>query len=121
MNSEERKKVLQMVEEKKISVEEAEKLFTEMAETEQLPVVKTSSSKKFLRIEVMDGEDQVKVNLPISLVKLGLSFVPKEAKTQLENQNIDLNEIVKAIEEGADGKLVDIQEKNGAKVSIYLE
>ncbi len=121
MNSEERMKVLQMVEEKKISVEEAEKLLAEMADTEQLPVVKTSNSKKFLCIEVMDGEEQVKINLPISLVKSGLSFIPKEAKTHLENQNIDLNEIIKAIEEGADGKLVDIQEKNGAKVSIYLK
>ena len=98
MNSEERMKVLQMVEEKKISVEEAEKLLAEMADTEQLPVVKTSNSKKFLCIEVMDGEEKGKIFD---------TFFDKE--------------IIKAIEEGADGKLVDIQEKNGAKVSIYLK
>jgi hypothetical protein len=40
---------------------------------------------------------------------------------ELEEQNIDLDAILAAIDEGAQGRLVDVEDEDGARVEIVVE
>ena len=55
------------------------------------------------------------------LAKTALKIMPKKAKVQMEEQNVNLDEILSAInDESSKGKIVDIND-NGDHVSISLE
>ena len=118
MNEQER--VLKLLEEKKITAEEAARL---------LDAIKGSGGgggrNRFLKVRVYDREsDRAKVNvtLPIGLVKWGMNFIPDKAKAQIEEQEIDLKMITEALEKGITGKIVDVEddEKN-QHVEVWLE
>ncbi|MBS3817994.1 hypothetical protein KGY73_00590 [bacterium] len=92
--SEERKKILEMLSEGKISVEEAEKLLQALLKDEKEPKeVKDQSGKetlKYLRVLVEPkekGGDRVNIRVPLSLIRAGLkwaSFIPKEAQEKVD-------------------------------------
>ena len=124
--SEDRLRILKMVQEGKVSPEEGEDLIQALGET---PMAENTPAKKpkFLKIRVREGDKtKVNVTIPMSLAKLGLKFIPKDAQMTLGEQKIDLDEILRTIEEGVpEGKLVDIDafdEKDGdTKVEIVVE
>jgi hypothetical protein len=68
-------------------------------------------------------EDGAKVNvsLPLSLVRVLWRFIPRDAMHELEVQNIDLDSILAAINEGAQGRLVDVEDEDGTRVEIVVE
>lgn len=125
MANAERKKILEMLEEGIINVEEAEKLLknieVDVATTNSVGVFSGSKSKRFIRIDIVDGDDVVKVNIPFALAKLALSFVPKDAQSKLDENGVDLEKIIELVEDGADGELVNIQEGDSTKISIYID
>lgn len=118
--NEERKRILQMLAEGKISVDEAEELLATVEDERDTPVAHKDA--KFLRIKVWDdGQEKVNVNLPLSLAKLAMKLIPGEAKMKLEEQEINLNEIIKEIQHGASaGKVVEVED-DGNRVEIYVE
>ncbi|AZR72225.1 hypothetical protein BBF96_01720 [Anoxybacter fermentans] len=118
--SEERKKILQMLAEGKITVEEANELLNALNEGQERQSV--SREAHFLRIKVWeDGKEKVNVNIPLSLAKMFMKFIPTEAKLQMESHDIDLNAIIRDIQNGAPaGKLVEIVD-DGDRVEIYLD
>ena len=69
--------------------------------------------------------DNVKVNLPIKLVKLVLMAGHSIAASILQSEkyvkDIDINLIVEAIENELDGQIVDIKSANGDTVSVVIE
>lgn len=77
-----------------------------------------------LRIYVnsTDG-DKVRVNLPMSLVKVGLEIgVDMTAASGTDAmKNVDLNKIVELVEQGAVGKLVEVESSDGDTVEIVVE
>ena len=103
--SKERKQILQMLAEGKITADEAEKLLDALGE-EQVsgPVVDTPASEhggkpKFLHIQVtsakngQNGGENVNIKIPIFLLKAGLKLgglVPGKAKAKLTTQLGDL-------------------------------
>ncbi len=126
--SEEKYKVLKMVEQGTIKAEEAGKL---------LDVLEKSSigdgpsneagdvsfrSGKWLKIKVTDinsGKTRVNIRLPISLIssgiKLGMKFVP-------EAEGIDAVKIMDAIRDGGVGKIVDaVEDDDHERVEIWVE
>ncbi|SFP70149.1 SHOCT-like domain-containing protein [Caldicoprobacter faecalis] len=115
---EEIRKILKMVEEKKITAEEAEKLI-DLVEPENTGLMQYDSSangnnEKFLRIKVVEnGANKVNVNIPLSLLEVGLKLgtqVGAQFEPKLEAlKNIDFNEIVQSIKNGAQGKLVEVR------------
>ena len=123
--TEERLRVLKMIEEGKITAEQGAQLLTAMTDGES-----TKSKKKGprghahqprrLRIRVTDlktGQRKVNVNMPWGLVsvgaKMGARFAP---------EYIDLDELMGAIDEGAEGKIIDIvDEEDNERVEIYVE
>lgn len=122
---EEMKKILKMVEEKKITVAEAEKLMDALAPEAENPAGMTGIAAKFLRVRVMEGEEtKVQVNLPISLVEIGLKIgmqVGPQFAPEMEGlKGIDFKELVEAIQQGARGKLVEVKDNNQT-VEVYVD
>lgn len=125
--SEEKRLILEMLKEGKISVEEAEQLLEKANPGESIdnkPKTKKPNSKKFLRVRVTE-EDQVKanVNIPIALAEVGLNLVPK-SKLKVDGKQINMDDILKLIEEGTEGELVNIDaedEGKNYKVNIFID
>ncbi len=120
--SEERMRILKMVQEGKISAEEGARLLAALREGRQdrRHAESVETRRGWLRVRVTDmatGKTKVNVNLPLGLLDAGLNiatqFVP----------DLDLNQIAEAIRKGSpSGKIVDvIDEEDGEHVEIYIE
>jgi len=126
--SEERMQVLKMLEEGKINAEEAEKLLSEIGAGESVQPRATGKAK-MIRIRVFEGsleKPKVRVSIPISLAKFAMNFVPNEQKARINDLNIDLDEIIRQVEEGAEGHLVDVEDVDDetgkpTKVEIWVD
>jgi hypothetical protein len=120
----ERMQILKMVAEKKITAEEGAKLLSalEPEKKEGQVVVGGPSSPRWFRIRVTDletGKSKVNVNLPMSLVTVGMKMGARFAP---EVEGIDFNEIFDQIREGAQGKMIDVEDaEDGERVEIYVE
>lgn len=141
--SEERLKILQMVQEGKINAAEGLELLKALEESE--PKVECSSktpsrlANRFLRIRVHSaGSTKVNVNLPLSLVRVaskfavfGMNYIPEPARREMDQKGIDLSkldfeELLRMIEDGlVDGKLVDVDANDPVegpvKVEVYVD
>lgn len=122
--AQEKMQILEMVEEGKISVEEGTELLSALEGKQE--TIKPKKDVKWLKIRVytMDDKPKVNVNVPISLVEVGLKLAkkydPKLKDSGLEN--IDIDKILSAVKNGAEGKIVDvIDEESQTKVKIYVE
>lgn len=115
--TEEKKRILRMLEEGRISVDEAEKLLDKI---EGGTAEKTGYDKQIVErrraralriIVVEDGEEEVNISIPLKLVKMFETLMPKSAKEKLDEKGINLDVVLDAIEEETvDGKLVDIHD-----------
>jgi len=118
--SDEQDRVLKMLEEKKITAEEAARLLDAVNRGQG-----GDRRNRFLKVRVFDrGSDRAKVNvtLPIGLVKWGMNFIPDSAKAKIEEQEIDMKLIADALEKGITGKIVDVEdEEKGQHVEVWLE
>jgi len=119
--SDEKDRVLKLLEEKKITAEEAARLLDAIKHSEG----GGEPRNRFLKVRVYDrGSDRAKVNvtLPIGLVKWGMNFIPDEAKAKIEEQEIDMKLISEALEKGITGKIVDVDDDDkGHHVEVWLE
>ncbi|GIW27615.1 MAG: hypothetical protein KatS3mg070_0978 [Meiothermus sp.] len=124
---EDKKRIMDMVKEGKITAEEAIRLLEAMdssaprtASAGYAAVVAPPPPKglaKMIRI-VVDGEDvKVKVNIPAALAKFAANFIPPEAKQQLSAQGIDIAGILDMLKgELPEGRLVDVEISDVGKV-----
>lgn len=124
--SEEKKIILEMLKEGKISVDEAEQLLEKVETGETLNHARKNkpNSKKFLRVRVTE-EDKVKanINIPIALAEVGLNLIPKD-KLKVDGKQINMEHILKLIEDGTEGELVNIDaedEGKNYKVNIFID
>ena len=125
--SDERMQILKMLEERTITAEEAAKLLSALEagakqEEEASKPRSLGRETRWLRIRVTDqtsGKQKVNVNVPMSLVnvgmKIGAKFIPQD-------EDFDLNEIFEAIKSGAEGKIVEVEDDgDGERVEIFVE
>jgi hypothetical protein len=124
--------ILQMLQEGKITTEEADKLLGELnlvTDEHSRDMARSPNGAKMIRIRVFEGrmdKPKVRVSVPLSLAKFALRFVPKDSQAKINDMDIDIDEIVKQIEEGAEGRLVDIEDEDEetgkmTKVEILVE
>ena len=122
--SEERLQILKMLEKGTIDAEEANKLLSTLEKRDTaFKKPKTSGKKpKFIKILVEEnGVEKVNISIPMLLAKTALKIMPKKAKAQMEEENVNLDEILSKInDESTTGKIVDIND-DGDHVSISLE
>jgi hypothetical protein len=143
--TEERMKILQMVQEGKITPEDAAQLLEAInagsasakATGQTTSGRRTNSSQepmgaegsvgvgrkpRFLRVRVTDtdtGRPRVNVRLPISMVSIGLKMGSKFAP-QIEG--LDADQLMQIIEAGEIGQIVDVtDEEDGEHVEVFIE
>ncbi|WMJ22815.1 helix-turn-helix transcriptional regulator [Paludicola sp. MB14-C6] len=81
-------------------------------------------NKMMVRVLVHDGEgNNVKVNLPVPLIKMGLEIGMQmpDFSGSAALKNIDFEAIMKAIDCGVMGKIVEVEGADGEKVDIFVE
>lgn len=78
--NEEKARILKMLEDKKITADEAMKLLDALDRTESRPSER-DLKRKWLHIRVeKDGRQTVNIKLPLALLKFGFKFVPRHAR-----------------------------------------
>jgi len=141
------KKILEMLAEKKISTDEAYRLLNALGSDEggqkEMPKVPTGTvaKPKYLRVTVMPEEgadpkhaDRVNVRVPMGLIRAGIkltSLIPNDAMDKVNDAlrdkgiNFDVKSVKpEDIEEliGALSELeVDVESGHGEKVKVFVE
>lgn len=120
--TDERLQILRMVEQGKISADEAAKLLEALGADKAPPSAPGRRRNRFIRVKVMDGaKTRVNVNVPLELARIALRFIPKETiQVKGVGDGLDLDEILRQLEEGFEGKLVDVED-GGTRVEVVVE
>ena len=122
MTTEERLKILQMLEEGKITAEEAAALLRALGSRKPGPAGPTPLGEgRFLRVRVTDigsGKNKVNITVPLQVVKFGLRIAERFAP----ETEVDWQELAEAITGGAIGKIVEIEDvEDNERVEVYVE
>ena len=130
-------KILEMIQEGKISTAEG----LELLQALDMGLKDTTTSNdqnRFLRVKVDGDKTKVNVNIPLRLAKvaskflgMGMNYIPAQARDEMNKQGIDLSqidftELVNLIDQGLmDGKLVDVEvddpQEGKMTVQVYVE
>lgn len=96
-------KVLQMLADGKLTVEEAERLLDRLEsgpaarQASGPPAVKSSGTPKYLRVIVEDTDgSKVNVRVPMALLRAGIrmgALMPEHAREQVEHAGLDLSDL----------------------------
>jgi hypothetical protein len=126
-NSEERMKILKLIEEGKISADEGSKLLSALSDTRRgIPTpprpAGMGGGARWLRVRVTDtrtGRSKASVQIPLALVdagmKIGAHFAP-------EVEGVDMSNVMEALRAGVTGKIIDVvDEEDGEHVEIFVE
>lgn len=138
--SNERMKILEMIQEGKITPAEGMELLNAIDESPIKEKVTSSQiADRFLRIRVTgDKVKKANVNIPLSMLKvaskfmaMSSGFIPKEAREEMERKGIDITkldieELTSLIDQGiVDGKIVDVDvddpKEGKVQVEIYVD
>lgn len=135
--NEERRKILDMLSQGKITVEEAEKLLSAVGADEPSGTRSGGRSWKYLRVEVEPGPgnengERVNIRVPFKLIRAGLkfaAFIPSHAHDQIRQAfkekgvDVDLARItpqdLEEIVSNLDDLTVDVDGKD--KVRVFCE
>jgi hypothetical protein len=133
--STERRQVLDMLTQGKITADDADRLLDKLAAPAPPPPPalarrpSSSGAPKFLRVVVDESAgDKVNIRIPLALVRTGIkltAMMPKEAGAKLEAQGFDLSrlgglegdELIEALSDIT----VDVEEANGDIVRVFCE
>lgn len=141
--SNEKAKILEMIQDGKITATEGMELLKAIEDTDPVGVTTgMENTDRFLRVRVVgDKTPKVNINIPLGLLKsaskiitwglnYGTSFIPNEARSNMEAKGVDLTqmdieEFIRSIDQGYGGKLVDVDvddEKEGRiKVEVFVD
>ncbi len=129
VQTEERLRVLKMLQEGKISATEAAQILEALEEIPSPSAAKAPASApipsrpgKWFRVQVTDtntGKTRVNVRLPLNMVsagvKMGMKFSP-------EVEGLDVNELMAFINSGEVGQIVDVTDiEDGEHVEVFIE
>jgi hypothetical protein len=121
MSNQEQKQILNMLQEGKITIDEAQALLEALNQPQKDLIIpnKRGTTRKFLKISIKSSEgDDVKIQIPVEFarfVKMG------QAKMKLSEYDIDIDSLIHLIEDGAMGEIVDIKTSDGDLVKIVVE
>ncbi len=124
VTSEERMKILKMINDGKITADEGAQLLSALTQRSEKPKkASRSMTGQWLRVRVTDmssGKAKVNVNVPMKLVDAGLNIA---AQFTPEMEDAQMMEAVKeALSENIQGKIVDvIDEEDQEHVEIFIE
>ncbi|MBU5591820.1 hypothetical protein KQI89_08580 [Clostridium sp. MSJ-4] len=117
-------RVLKMVEEGKITSEKASELIEALNKSvEPKEVSKINfSDEKMLKVKVLSGEeDKVNIQLPVNFIKAVIGSCKKVPLNIEGMENVDVDMLLSAIDNGLTGKIVDVKSSKGDIVEIVIE
>jgi hypothetical protein len=123
--TEERMKILKMIQEGKISADEGAKLLKALSASRDKPRQAKSApgGARWLRVRVTDmakGKSKVNVNLPLKLVDAGMN-IAAQFTPDVEIDEL-MNAVSEAIAENMTGKIVDVvDDEDGEHIEVFLE
>ena len=124
--TEERMKILKMIEDGKLSAEDGAKLLAALSEgrhgSSAQSTSRPTSAGRWLRIRVTDiasGRSKASVQIPLGLIdagmKIGAHFAP-------EVEGVDMSHVMDAIRSGMTGKIIDVtDDEDGEHVEMFVE
>ena len=132
VTTEERLQILKMLEEGKITSEEAAGLLEALGEKNHKTAQPETSGgfersmrggkPRWFRVRVTDtdtGKSRVNVRMPIGVVRAGMKMGMKFAP---EVEGLDMEELISVIQSGEMGKMVDVyDDEDGEHVEVYIE
>jgi hypothetical protein len=132
--NEERKKILEMLSEGKITAEDAERLLDKIEDgpdstpkEPRKPGEKCKLKWLLVQVDSSDG-DKVNIRVPINLIRTGIklgAILPKGASERIQASGIDLNDLTKLADEELVEALadltVDVNSEDGDVVRIFCE
>ncbi|MGG5460400.1 SHOCT-like domain-containing protein [Clostridium sp. B9] len=129
----EKKKILEMISEGKISAEEGMKLLDALGEQkEEIHIKKKVYKTLKVKVEVENDEVRVNLSIPLSIIKIAsgfTKFIPEEAMNDIEKNGVNLKEIdfKEILEKIENGELddpticdIDINDKESGKVIVKI-
>jgi len=120
--SEERLRILKMIESGQVSAEQGSQLIEALGETKERERPRGTPQPRILRVRVTDlntRRQKINVTIPVSLVGIGLKLGARLAR-RMESANAD--EIMRAIEGGSTGRIFEVQDLDeGERVEIFVE
>lgn len=112
----ERKRILQLVESGQVTAEEATQLLDAMGSERE------RARNRTVRVRVTDlatNRQKINVTIPVGLITVGLRLGARLAP-QLSGSALE--DLLRTIEEGAVGRLLDLQDlEEGERVEIFVE
>ena len=97
----------------------------ELQEVRVLPPEERKDIKDMLLRIIVDSSDgdKVRINLPMALVQIALDMGTEMPQISGKEalKNIDLNQIMELVRQGAIGNLVEVESADGDTVRIFVE
>ncbi|MBN2587269.1 MAG: hypothetical protein JXA64_09050 [Candidatus Fermentibacteraceae bacterium] len=137
MRSESQKKILEMLSEDKITVDEATALLSKLGkpeEQEEEPAeieagAVRRKTPRFLRVIVDSASgDKVNVRVPLSLIKTGIklsALIPGNAADRMSSHGLDLSQLSKLdgeeLIQALNEMQVDVESADGDNVRVFTE
>nr|HDM59943.1 hypothetical protein [Bacillota bacterium] len=134
---EERMRILKMVEDGKISADDAAALLKSVGggavhfvtRTSSAGAVKAKDKKslkgKKLRIQVFEGNQEkpkVNIKLPLSLARLGGKFLSKTGKAKIQGLDLDFEALVSHLDDLEEENTIEIDDEKGkTRVNLFIE
>jgi len=120
--NEEIKRILKMVEEGKLSSDQASELISALKEKETDSGQTKSSIDKQLKVNIKSHNGKnVNIKLPIKFVKGIIKATGKLPVHINGNQEIDMKAISDAIENDITGKIVELNSSEGDYIEVLIE
>ena len=119
--SEERLRILRMIESGQVSAEQGGQLIEALGERER---PRAPAQPRTLRVRVTDlstRRQKINVTIPVSLVGIGLKLGARLARRiAIDGANAD--QIMRAIEDGSTGRIFEVQDLDeGERVEVIVE
>ncbi|OPL18910.1 MAG: hypothetical protein AVO35_02980 [Candidatus Aegiribacteria sp. MLS_C] len=137
MRNESQKKILEMLAEDRITVEEATALLSKLGRSEEPeeaagePEEPQTRKKmpRYLRVIVDSADgDKVNVRIPLSLIKTGIklsALVPGDAADRMSSHGLDLSQLSRLdgdeLIQALNDMTVDVESADGDNVKVFTE
>jgi hypothetical protein len=127
VTEEERLKILKMVQENKITADQAVKLLEALQEpkkgkSSEAPPSTQVKAPRWFHVAVTDsvtGKVRVNIRLPVSVITAGVKM---GARFSTDLEGIDMEQVIQMIRQGETGKVVDVySEKDNEHIQVFLE
>jgi len=116
--------ILKMIEEGRVTAEEGLRLLEVLEGPERPSPPREPRRLRLTVTELGTGRRRVQLNVPVSLVDLGLRVAARSANRfmRVGGHQIDLEAVAAAIREGGVGRILDLtDEVENVRVEVFLE